>query len=356
MRPSSTLRVLMVGVADPPPTFIARQILSLESLGVKVLRFPEFHKRKYMANVLSYWGIFLHIPRRTRALFREVDLVHFQWPGHLLMYYPLAIQAHKPILVSLRGRQINIFPFLPTSSGYVKRLRHSLSLCDAYHCVSEDIMREAQNYGLVPKRAHIIRPAVDTAFFFPDGRNVQDNPISLLMVGALIWRKGYEYALLIMRQLVDEGLNIRLTIAGEGDECDRIVYTIQDLGLQEYVRLVGEVTPLDILELLRNSHIFIHTALSEGIANVVLEAMSCGLPVVSFSSGGMSEVIDHGKDGFLVQPRDVEEFARHVARIANDPELMHSLGKAARCKVQNQFELKDQGRQFFDLYARLIEK
>lgn len=356
MKPSSALRVLMVGVSDPPPAFIARQVSVLESLGVQVFRFPEFRKRKYIANVLLYWGIFLHIPRQTRALFREVDLVHFQWPGHLIAYYPLAKRANKPIVVSLRGRQINITPFAPGNARYVKDLRRILPLCDAYHCVSENILLEAQNFGLEPKRAYVIRPAIDTSIFYPVGRSIPSRPARLLMIGALIWRKGYEYALLVMKRLVDAGVDAQLTIVGDGNECDRIQYTIQDLELQDRVYLLGQVNPSQVLELLHDSQVFLHTALSEGIANVVLEAMACGLPVVSFSSGGIDEVIDHGKDGFLAKTRDVDDVTKYVIRIVTNPELRHSLGAAARQKIQSQFELKSQGQQFIDLYTSLIEK
>ena len=355
-RRSNGLRVLMVGLSNPPPTFIERQMSALESLGVQVLQFPEFNRHKYLSHALVDRGIFVHLSPGMRELFRDADLIHFQWPGHLMRYYPLAKQANKPILVSLRGRQINIVPYLPANAAYVKRLRRTLPLCDAYHCVSANIMSQAQDFGLQPERAYVIRPAVDASFFFYSARLLPDDPIRLLMVGGLIWRKGYEYALSVMKRLVDEGMNVHLTIAGEGNERDRIQYTIQDLGLHDRVLLVGKVDPNQVRDLMHNSHVFIHTALSEGIANVVLEAMACGLPVVSFSCGGMNEVIEHGKDGFLAQTREIENVVAYVIDLAKHPKLRHGLGQAARHKVEEQFELKDQGRKFLGLYKRLIER
>jgi colanic acid/amylovoran biosynthesis glycosyltransferase len=176
------------------------------------------------------------------------------------------------------------------------------------------------------------------------------------MVGALMWRKGYEYALMAFCRLLDRVTESRLVIVGEGEERDRIEHTAQDLGVADRVVLAGKLDPTGVREVLWRSHLFLHASLSEGIANVALEAMACGLPVVATDAGGMREAIDDGVNGFLVPLRDTEAMADRLVRLANNPELRAEMGRKARDRAVRDFDLKDQGRKFVELYQEVLSQ
>ena len=110
-----------------------------------------------------------------------------------------------------------------------------------------------------------------------------------------------------------------------------------------------------MLGLYNNADLFLLSSVYEGIAYVVLEAMSMQLPVVSTKSGGLNEVIDHEEDGMLAEVYDHEEIARHLMLLANNFEKRKTMGENARNKILNQFTLNRQISQFEDTYHALMQ-
>jgi colanic acid/amylovoran biosynthesis glycosyltransferase len=263
------MHVLMIGAGSNPPTFIERLLDVLKQNEVNVSLFPQdfpkFRLNGYLNAMLCRNGFVFHLPRSVSQAIEKVDLIHYQWPGHFLKYHTLAKKFGKPCVLSLRGRQITIVPHLPGQNGYVTKLKNFLPLCNVFHCVSENVLKEAQKYGVKPHNAWIITPAVDSSFFVPPESRLQASPLRILSVGALIWRKGYEYALLALKRLIDEKLDVELIIVGEGNEHDRLIYTIKDLGLMDNVSTTGRLSSEGVRKTMQQAHIFLHTSLSEGL-------------------------------------------------------------------------------------------
>ncbi|MFC1878381.1 glycosyltransferase family 4 protein [Chloroflexota bacterium] len=344
----------MIGAGNPPPTFIARQINSLQALGVEIKHFPKFIKHTYTFTRLCQLGFSFHLPRQTKNLIRQADILHFQWPGHLINFGSLAKRYKKKIVLSLRGRQINILPYLPGQEKYVKNIKRILPQCDAYHCVSAEILTRARNFGVVSERAQVIYTAVDTDIFKPPQVLPTAPPTRILMIGSIIWRKGYEYALVAFRHAIESGANATLTIVGSGEETDRLNFTISDLNLSDRVTHISHLNSKQVRDLINNSHIFLHTALSEGIANSVIEAMACGLPIVTTDVGGMSEAVNNHVEGFLIPPRDPEATANALLKLINSLDLRKQMGEAGRLRCLRQFNYDRYGSQFVDLYNKVL--
>ena len=314
--PLSAPRVLIVGVKWPPETFLARLIRGLAARGVRVSvmvatrpiaewrqlpnvdfmmargwdgsavgrlartggqlaaaswrSLPET-RRVYQSergrDVSTTW-----IERFSRLLpfvGREWDVVYFPWNATAILYDSLMDKV--PAVISCRGAQVNVAPHHPQRTWLREGLGPAFHKAAAVHCVSAAIRDEAMQYGLDPAKAVIIRPAVDPDVFRPaDGKNEDGGLLRLITTGSLIWRKGYEYALVAVRQLVDRGVPLRFDIIGSGPENQRLLYTIRDLALDEYVFLHGCLSPADVVARLQAADVFLLASLSEGISNAVL--------------------------------------------------------------------------------------
>jgi colanic acid/amylovoran biosynthesis glycosyltransferase len=286
---------------------------------------------------------------------RSWDVIYIPWNFGAIEYL-LLFDLGIPVVVSCRGAQINIEPHDPGSKGILDKLRLTFQKTTAVHCVSEAIKNEASRYGLDPRKARVIHPSVDPGFFRPAEQVESANEtFDLISTGSLTWRKGYDYALVALRRLWDQGIPAHFHIIGDGPGFSRLLYTISDLNLTGKVHLHGRLTPLEVRDRLQRSNAFLLSSVSEGISNAVLEAMACGLPVVSTDCGGMREAITDGKDGFLVPVRDPEAMAVALARLAMDPELSRRLGQAARQRIIEEFTLDGQIGKFIELYQEVIK-
>jgi colanic acid/amylovoran biosynthesis glycosyltransferase len=325
------MRILLLGVTAPPEAFLERKIEALQRAGVELRVSPRVDAAQI---------------RRFRP-----DIIHCEWNSAAIDALPEPSVWQYPVVISCRGTQLRIRPHV--TPGYADALRETFERARAVHCVCETIRGEAVALGLDPQKADVIFPAVDERRFTPPANRPVSESFRMIAVGSLIWTKGYEYALLTLRTVLDRGIDARLEIIGDGNERQRVLFTVKDLGLTDRVMLQRTVPPEKVREAMQRSDLFLHSSLSEGISNAALEAMACGLPVVTSDCGGMREAVRDGQEGFVVPIRDTVAPADAVAKLARDPELRARMGRAGRATVESRFRLDDQIARFIALYERV---
>lgn len=283
------------------------------------------------------------------------DVIYFPWTFAAATYLPLF--AVKPVVVSNRGSQVNIAPHDPTRQSIVERLPETFRGAAAVHCVSEEICRESEAYGLDPAKSWVIRPAVDPGFFIPSQEHkAQSTVFRVVTTGGLSWVKGHEYALIAIRYLLDAGVPTQFTLIGDGPERQRLLYTIDDLDLRQHVTLVGRQSPQQVRTFLQQADVFLLSSVSEGISNAVLEAMACGLAVVTTDCGGMTEAVTDGREGFVVPVRDAAAMAQALETLWQQPALRPQMGQAARQRICAEFTLDKQVDQFNKLFHSVVSQ
>jgi len=279
------------------------------------------------------------------------DVIHFEWNSAAIDHLASPIVWTYPVIISCRGTQVRVRPHV--TPGYAQQLRQTFDRARAVHCVCETIRNEAMELGLPADKAVVIYPAVDCTEFIPSSEARRVGPLCLLSVGALIWTKGVEYALLTMRRLLDEGISAHLEMIGAGRERERVLVAVRDMRLEGAVSLVGAATAPEVRAAMQRCDVFLHSSLSEGVSNAALEAMACGIPVVTSDAGGMHEAVRDGLDGFVVPVRDPSGAAAAVARLARDHDLRTNLGRNGRGRIVQRFRLEDHIAGFIELYERV---
>jgi glycosyltransferase involved in cell wall biosynthesis len=165
------------------------------------------------------------------------------------------------------------------------------------------------------------------------------SPFELMSVGRLVALKGLHVLIAALDRLVRQHRAVRLRIAGDGPERPRLEREVESRGLAKYVTFEGWLDPDRIRDVYQQTDIFVLPSLAEGIPVVLMEAMAMEIPCVATAITGIPELIRHGVDGLLVQASSEEELAGALTRLLDDPEYRLRLGKAARRRVLEDFDL-----------------
>lgn len=211
-------------------------------------------------------------------------------------------------------------------------------------CVTAPLKRQiVGKLGVPENKVHLLWMGVDTDRFRPPtGRRLRspNEPLRLLSVARLHVNKGHRFALRALKPLVESGLRLRYIIVGDGPARADIEQEVQALGLADFVTLVGTKSESEVLDLLQENDVLLLTSvgLGEAAPVAVMEAMSCGLSVVSSVIGGVRDMIDHGVDGLLVEQEDVEGIARSLRSLSEDPAEAIRMGQAARDRAVRDFD------------------
>jgi glycosyltransferase involved in cell wall biosynthesis len=192
---------------------------------------------------------------------------------------------------------------------------------------------------------------VDTKKFVP--LSVKDNRSyrNVTFVGRLDRYKGVDCLISGFKTLLTEVDRVKLIIVGSGPDENALKQMVEELGLEHSVifrgrqeNIVGEFSETDI---------FVLPSLSEGMSNVLLEAMSCGLPVVTTSVGASDEVIRDGWNGRLVPPGDSVSICNVLSELLTDEESGRRLGREARRTVEDHYSMDHIVNRYVELYSRL---
>lgn len=180
----------------------------------------------------------------------------------------------------------------------------------------------------VPEEKVIVNPyGVDTAVFTPPERKLGDNRFKIIFAGQLGQRKGVSYLLRAYEKFHQTGTDLTMVGEIQGD-------FIPFEPWKHLFRHIPPVTRHELADLFRRSDVFLFPTLVEGMPLVVLEAMACGLPVIT-TPNGPGDIVRDGVDGYIVEARDVDAIVDRLDRLYNDPELMAWMGKNAVQRAQS---------------------
>ena len=154
--------------------------------------------------------------------------------------------------------------------------------------------------------------------------------------------KGHQDLMQAVRMLLDQGLDVRLDIAGEDDDGGsgfhgELQAQLEALNLQGNVRLLGAIDAEAVRARLLDAHVFVLASWHEPLGVAYMEAMSCEVPTIGTNAGGVPELIREGVDALLVPPKAPEALAAAIRKLAQEPDRARMLSAAGRARIVSGF-------------------
>jgi L-malate glycosyltransferase len=154
--------------------------------------------------------------------------------------------------------------------------------------------------------------------------------------------------------LVRAKMNAKLVLIGDGPDRGAAEYLVRKKRLQKEVHFLGKQN--SVHEKLATADLFLMPSQLESFGLAALEAMACEVPVIATNVGGVPEVVEHGVDGYLVEPGDVKEAARYATEILSRSDRGREMGKIARINAKKKFCANDVIPQYEQYYQRVLEQ
>lgn len=192
----------------------------------------------------------------------------------------------------------------------------------------------------------------NTSFFTPAGRGPAGHRV--LYVGRFVEQKGFDLLPGILAHVRDAVPGVELDVIGVGDLEAAVRTDLDARGLADRVTWQG-FSDLDVVrERYRRADVVLMPSRLEPFGLVATEAMAAGVPLVAGATGGLTEIVDDGRTGFLVPPDDVPGFARAIAGLLTDPALARRVAAAARMEAVARFDAADAFDGVRECYAVLV--
>ncbi|MDP2431398.1 MAG: glycosyltransferase family 4 protein [Pseudomonadota bacterium] len=347
------LTVGLIGPLPPPSGGMANQTMQLArllgeaSLSVELVRTNAPYAPAWVGRVPLLRAGFRLTPYLWR-LWRAAgicDLFHIMansgWSWHLFAAPAIWIARARgiPVLINYRGGEAGQF-----LRGGAAVVRFSMKRAAALIVPSGFLQQVFARHDMPAK---IVPNIIDLEKFHP----ADHLPTSPHVVLARNLEPLYDIAsgLRAMAILLREHPLARMSIAGSGPERARLEALADELGIAAQVRFTGRLDSQEMAALYRDASLSLNTALADNMPNSVLEALACGLPVVSTDVGGVPFLVRHEETALLVSPGDADAMATAMARLIGDDALRQRLIRNGLEHVQA-FTWERVGKQWLDRY------
>jgi len=325
--------------------------------GIEVLRVPVWRRRRDFTKIHEMLQYVLSATPRAAIMGRrnaparwDVVQTFFAVPSGLVGWWPATLSC-TPHVIRLGGGDL---------PGHEKRfsLAHRVLRPVVGYLLKKAAARVVNSTGLKNRAQstfpnlsfEVIYNGIDTERFYPS-EFVPDDIPTMLFVSRLIERKGLQFLLAALAHVKKEGIPFWLLVVGDGPMRQQLQAQTEQLGLADMVQFLGLKPRDELPEIYRQGDIFCLPSSSEGMANVVLEALATGLPVVTTDVPGTAELVQDGANGFVVQPGSAEALVMPLKKLLSDATLRQDFGQVSR-----QRSLDFTWHKMAEKYLKLYEK
>lgn len=312
--------------------------------------------RLILSQIISYqWLSYSDFWRAVRRRKIEIVHIHGYGGGNKPEYIWDAVQQLKiPVVYTEHGvpwPELKADKHLLDSIRQVPRFIIAVSEATKYS-LEENCLVESSHILVI---GHIVRSNTDLVSDLKK-EPVEQKSVLLIDVAMLRSGKGHSVLLDAIKKVIELGYNIELHLIGDGECRQSLESQALQLGIHQRVVFHGALDHNQIWSWLQVSDIFVHPSFSESLGLAIVEAMACRLPVIAARTGGVPSLVEHNVSGLLVEPGNMDDLARAIQILIDNPGLRERMGMAAyQAYLQGPFTPKVVGDAIEQIYLKSLE-
>ncbi len=294
---------------------------------------------RFLWKIWKFWPDVVHLNPSfdSKSLLRELNLII------------LSKLHRRSTLVQFHGGNLSNFEKNGHIPTYVKIF---FKLATHFVLLTHIQKQPLLKYCDVSKMS-IIPNMIDTRIFLK--KNPKQNArYKILYMSKIESQKGLFDVLESIKLVLNKFSNAKFLFAGDGPDKEKAKLLCSETGIKDSVKFLGYLKDQKKINFLCNGDIFLFPShYQEGMPYALLEAMAAGLPVIASSTGGVTEIIEQNKNGFLIQPQEPNKLAQAINSLLKDQRLREELGKTNRFKAETEYDIKVVSKKFNKLYQKL---
>jgi colanic acid/amylovoran biosynthesis glycosyltransferase len=230
-----------------------------------------------------------------------------------------------------------------------------------YTCNTSFTRQKIVEIGCPENKIYIIPESLKVNKFLMSEKRTLKESVTILTVGRMVEKKGYEYSIRAIADVFKTHKNIRYIIAGDGPLCHELHTLVKELRLQEVVDFRGALPENEIIKLYHGSDIFLLPSVTakngdmEGQALVLQEAQAAELPVISTWHNGIPDGVIDTKTGFLVDERDFKAISKHLVFLIENPQKRLEMGYSGRAFVLDKYDTSIVNDKLVEVYKDMLK-
>ena len=293
------------------------------------------------------------------------DLVHGYFIDNALTGMAFANRYDLPLVVSLLGHDVSIVmgreKYRPDKWHYLFGHERLFRRASMFLSISAELRDRIIECGCPAEKVHVHHVGIDLSRFHP-AEQEDPGPPRVIMVGRFVEKKGFEYGLRAAAIARDAGHEFRLLLMGDGELRPEYEAIIRELGLHDVVEMPGVLKHDEIARNMRGAALAMVPSVvgrlldREGAPTVAKEAAASGLPVLATLHGGLPELVDDGKTGFLVPERDAEALGARLTDLLASPQMRRKMAVAARKKMEREYDVGVRCAALEDFYDEAVKQ
>lgn len=295
----------------------------------------------------------------------NIKVAHFHYGTDCGIFYPLLKKLNIPSVVSFYGYDCSSFPTEYFGYGSIYLKNRVFKNATAVLAMSPDMKVDLMKAGCPEEKIIVHYYGTDCQKFYYEREYNEKKTVNLMILASLVPQKGHLFLLQSLLKLKEAGVqNWHLRIVGNGELEESLENFVKENKLSEEVTFVGPVNygSPEMMREYTQADVFVHPSViaengdKEGIPGTVIEAMSCGLPIVSTYHAGIPYVIENNKTGLLVKEWDLDALGSAIKSMIDSQALRKKLGMAGQSYAISELDLREKQYELEGIYATLIEK